>query len=217
MLEIGIATGARPPRVLLLGAHCDDIEIGCGGTVMQLARRYPGAQFMWITLSSDAERAAETRNAAARILEGATTTTVRVEEFKGSYFPYCGPELKDYFEGLKEFRPDLILTHCRDDYHQDHRVTNELTWNTFRDHLILEYEVPKYDGDIGRPSMFVALTRDEMKRKCDVLLECFPSQAHRRWFTRDTFESLARLRGIECNAAEGYAEAFYARKARLGL
>jgi LmbE family N-acetylglucosaminyl deacetylase len=197
---------------MLIGAHCDDIEIGCGGTVMQLVRRYPSAKFVWITLSSDARRAAETRAAAARLLEGARDTVVRVEEFRGSYFPHCGAALKDYFEELKQYAPGLILTHNRHDLHQDHRVTNELTWNTFRNHLILEYEIPKFDGDLGVPNVFFSLTRAEVKRKCDILSECFPSQAERSWFTRDTFEAIARLRGIECNAPEGYAEAFYVRK-----
>ena len=215
MLDLRLATTSPSPTILLLGAHSDDIEIGCGGTVLQLARKYPGARFVWVTLSSDAEREAETRRAAALLLAGVAQTVVRVEAFRGSYFPHCGPELKDYFETLKQYRPDLILTHYREDLHQDHRVTNELTWNTFRDHLVLEYEVPKYDGDIGRPNVYVALTRADLRRKVDVLLDCFPSQANHQWFTRDTFEGLARLRGIECNAPEGVAEAFYVRKARL--
>jgi len=215
MLELRFATTSPSPTILLLGAHSDDIEIGCGGTVLQLAKKYPGARFVWVTLSSDAEREAETRRAAALLLAGVVQTVVRVEAFRGSYFPHCGPELKDYFETLKQYRPDLILTHYREDLHQDHRVTNELTWNTFRDHLILEYEIPKYDGDIGRPNVYVALTRADLRRKVDVLLDCFPSQASHQWFTRDTFEGLARLRGIECNAPEGFAEAFYVRKARL--
>ena len=215
MLGLGLAAAQDPRRILLLGAHCDDIEIGCGGTVMQLVHRYPSARFLWITLSSDAQRAAETRAASKRLLEGARDPEVRVEQFRGSYFPSCSADLKDYFETLKPFAPDLILTHCRHDLHQDHRVTHELTWNTFRDHLILEYEVPKFDGDLGTPNVFVPLARAEMKRKCDVVSECFPSQATRSWFTRETFEALARLRGIECNAPEGYAEAFYGRKLRL--
>jgi LmbE family N-acetylglucosaminyl deacetylase len=215
MLHFRLGSDTPPSNVLLLGAHCDDIEIGCGGTAMQLVRRYPSAKFMWVTLSSDAQRAAETRAAAARLLAGAQDTVIRVEEFRGSYFPYSGAALKDYFEGLKAFAPDLILTHCRNDLHQDHRVTNELTWNTFRDHLILEYEIPKFDGDLGAPNVFLPLTRAEMKRKCDILIDCFPSQAERAWFTRDTFEAIARLRGIECNAPEGYAEAFYGRKLRV--
>jgi LmbE family N-acetylglucosaminyl deacetylase len=216
MLQFQLGANAAP-TILLLGAHCDDIEIGCGGTVMQLARRYPGARFVWVTLSSDAERAAETRAAAARLLESAREHDVRVEEFRGSYFPTDLSALKDYFEGLKAIKPDLILTHYRHDLHQDHRVTNELTWNTFRDHLVLEYEIPKFDGDLGVPSVFFPLTRAELDRKCDILTECFPSQAKRAWFSRDTFEAIARLRGIECNAPEGFAEAFYGRKLCINL
>ena len=215
MLRFRLDTDQRPLTILLVGAHCDDIEIGCGGAVQQLLSNHPSARFVWVTLSSDAQRSAETRAAAARLLEGAVDAVVRVEEFKGSYFPHCGPALKDYFETLKAFNPDLILTHCRHDLHQDHRVTNELTWNTFRDHAILEYEIPKFDGDLGAPNVFFALSRAEMKRKCDILIECFPSQRQRQWFTRDTFEAIARLRGIECNAPEGYAEAFYSRKLRV--
>jgi len=207
----------RPASILLLGAHCDDIEIGCGGTLVQLVRQFPGARFSWVTLSADAEREAETRAAAARILDGAGDVSVRVEGFRGSYFPHEGPALKDYFEGLKDIRPDLILTHCRHDLHQDHRIVNELTWNVFRDHAILEYEIPKFDGDLGVPNVFVPLSRAELERKCDMLMQCFQSQLARRWFTRDTFQALARLRGIECQAAEGFAEAFYVRKLCLGL
>jgi LmbE family N-acetylglucosaminyl deacetylase len=213
-LQFGATTA---PTILFLGAHCDDIEIGCGGTVMQLARRYPKARFVWVTLSSDPERAAETRAAAARLLQDAREHEVQVEEFPGSYFPCRFGELKDYFEGLKALKPDLIFTHLRHDLHQDHRVTNELTWNTFRNHLVLEYEIPKFDGDLGVPNVFVSLTRAELQRKCDIVTECFPSQANRAWFTRDTFEAIARLRGIECNAPEGFAEAFYGRKLGINL
>ena len=208
-LQFGATTA---PTILLLGAHCDDIEIGCGGTVMQLARRYPKARFVWVTLSSDAERAAETRAAAERLLRDAREHEVRIEAFPGSYFPASFAALKDYFEGLKALKPDLVLTHFRNDLHQDHRVTNELTWNTFRNHLVLEYEIPKFDGDMGVPNVFFPLTRAELQRKCDIVTECFPSQAKRTWFSRETFEAIARLRGIECNAPDGFAEAFYGRK-----
>lgn len=211
MLQFHFGTTVAP-RILLLGAHCDDIEIGCGGTVMQLTRRYPQARFVWVTLSSDAQRSAETRAAAARLLTNARDPVVRIEEFPGSYFPSNTAALKDYFEGLKGFNPDLVLTHCRQDLHQDHRVTNELTWNTFRDQLILEYEIPKFDGDLGVPNVFFPLTRAELQRKCDIMTECFPTQAKKNWFSRDTFEAIARLRGIECNAPDGFAEAFYGRK-----
>ena len=208
-LQFGASTA---PTILFLGAHCDDIEIGCGGAVMQLASRYPKARFVWVTLSSDAERAAETRAAAERLLQDAREHDIRVEAFRGSYFPSCYAELKDYFEGLKALKPDVVFTHFRNDLHQDHRVTNELTWNAFRNHLVLEYEIPKFDGDLGAPNAFVPLTRAELQRKCDVVTECFPSQASKTWFSRDTFEAIARLRGVECNAPEGFAEAFYARK-----
>jgi LmbE family N-acetylglucosaminyl deacetylase len=202
----------------MLGAHCDDIEIGCGGTLLALAEHYADARFEWLTLSATGEREAETRAAAQRLLAGAREVVVRVERFRGSYFPSDYAAIKDCFEELKQtLQPDLILTHQRHDLHQDHRVVNELTWNTFRNHLILEYEIPKYDGDLGAPNAFVPLSRAQMQRKCDILLECFPSQRTRAWFTRDTFEAIARLRGVESNAPEGHAEAFYIRKAPLAL
>lgn len=205
------------PTILLLGAHCDDIEIGCGATVMRLVVRYPGARFVWVTFSADDEREAESRSAAAQMLRGASATELVFERFRGSYLPHSGPELKDRFEALKRFEPDLVLTHYRADLHQDHRVINELTWNTFRNHVVLEYEIPKFDGDLAVPNVFVPITRADMQRKCEILMSCFPSQHGRSWFTPDTFQAIARLRGIECNAPEGYAEAFYGRKTCLAL
>lgn len=215
MLQFRLDFSHRGPSILLLGAHSDDIEIGCAGAVMRWTKQYPDARFMWVTLSADGERAAETRLAASCLLRGARDAVVCVEQFRGSYFPHIGPDLKDYFETLKGFAPDLVVTHCRHDLHQDHRVVNELTWNTFRDHLILEYEIPKFDGDLAVPNVYLPLSRDELKTKCDVLMECFPSQQHRSWFTRETFEAIARIRGIECNAPDGYAEAFFGRKISL--
>lgn len=205
------------PTVLLLGAHCDDIEIGCGATVMRLVARYPEARFVWVTFSADDEREAETRRAAAMLLQGAGASEVVIERFRGSYLPYCGPDLKDRFEGLKRHAPDLVLTHFRNDLHQDHRVINELTWNTFRNHAVLEYEIPKFDGDLSNPNVYVPISRDDMQRKCDMLMRCFPSQHSRSWFTPETFQAIARLRGIECNAPEGYAEAFFGRKTCIAL
>ena len=215
MIELTFGALHPPSCVLLLGAHCDDLEIGCGGTILRMVERWPETCFIWVTLSSDAERAAETYAAAARLLAGAGGATICVEAFRGSYLPYEGIALKDYFETLKIYQPELILTHYRHDLHQDHRITNELTWNTFRNHLVLEYEIPKFDGDFGVPNIFVALSKEHLRRKIDVLLECFPSQLQRAWFARETFEAIARLRGIECNAPDGYAEAFYGRKLRL--
>lgn len=217
MLDLTFNSSKHPSCVLLLGAHCDDLEIGCGGTILQMAERWPETRFVWITLSSGEERGAETRAAAERLLAAAHNTVIHVEQFRGSYFPYDGAMLKGFFETLKEYQPDLIFTHYRGDLHQDHRVTNDLAWNTFRNHLILEYEIPKFDGDLGKPNAFVPLPLEALEKKIQVLLECFPSQLHRTWFTRSTFEAIARLRGVECNAPSGYAEAFYSRKHRLFL
>ena len=217
MLEAAINAGIAPRCVMALGAHCDDIEIGCGATLGRLAARWPDCRIVWVTLSSDAQREAETRAAAAALLAGATDTVVRVERFRGSYFPYDGAAIKEYFETLKSFQPEIIFTHFRDDRHQDHRVVSDLTWNTFRNHLVLEYEIPKWDGDLGRPDTYVAITRAQLQRKVETLLASFPSQRDHAWFTASTFEALARLRGIECNAEEGFAEAFYARKLRLAI
>jgi LmbE family N-acetylglucosaminyl deacetylase len=217
-MPLKLLAESRTPCVLLLGAHCDDIEIGCGGLLLRLAANWPHAEYHWVTLSSDAQREPETRAAARRLLPGVDAIRFDIATHKQSYFPAVASALKDHFEDLKRrCTPDVILTHAREDLHQDHRLTNELTWNTFRNHLILEYEIPKYDGDLGRPNVFVPLTQRELAAKCDALMECFPSQRARSWFTRSTFEAMARLRGIECNAPEGFAEAFYARKACIGL
>jgi LmbE family N-acetylglucosaminyl deacetylase len=211
-------SGKSITSALFLGAHSDDIEIGCGGTIQRLVAACPEARIHWVTLSSDAVREKETRRAASKLLEGAKHTDIRTETFRGSFFPYSGAEIKACFERLKqEVDPDIVFTHYRHDLHQDHRVVNELTWNTFRNHLILEYEIPKFDGDLGVPNSFSALTRVELDRKIDVLLECFESQRTKSWFTRDTFEAIARLRGIECNAPEGFAEAFHVRKMGLSF
>ena len=215
MLDLSCG-GAKIDSALFLGAHSDDIEIGCGGTILRLVAARPQARIHWVTLSSDAVRAEETRNAAAKLTSGAKSTDVRTEAFAESFFPYRGAEIKAYFERLKrEVNPDVVFTHYRHDLHQDHRVVNELTWNSFRNHLVFEYEIPKFDGDLGVPNAFSALTKAQLDRKIDVLLECFGSQRTKSWFTRATFEAIARLRGIECNAPEGLAEAFYVRKAAL--
>lgn len=218
MQHLGWGGGANIGSALFLGAHCDDIEIGCGGTIQRLVASRPDIRVHWVTLSSSPIRADETRRAADRLLAGAKHSDVRIESFKNSFFPYCGADIKSYFEKLKqEIDPDVIFTHYRNDLHQDHRVVNELTWNTYRSHLILEYEIPKFDGDLGVPNGFSPLTRAQLDNKIEVLLECFGSQLDKSWFTRDTFEALARLRGIECNAPEGFAEAFYMRKVGLSF
>jgi LmbE family N-acetylglucosaminyl deacetylase len=202
--------------VLCLGAHCDDIEIGCGGTMLELVRTRPDTEFRWVVLSSDAERAAEARAGVTAFLEGARHT-LHVESFRNGYFPWIGAAIKDYFETLKSHpAPDLIFTPWREDRHQDHRLVSDLTWNTFRDHTILEYEIPKYDGDLGRPSVFVPLDADTAGKKARLITTLFGSQSGRSWMSEETFRSLMRLRGIECAAPSGYAEAFHARKLVIG-
>jgi len=206
----------RPPRLLFIGAHSDDIEIGCGGTALQLVQAYPDARVRWVVLSSENGRDAEAASAAGALLGEARAPEISVEQFRGAYFPSESAKIKDYFESLKSFQPDLVFTHCRDELHQDHRTVGELTWNTFRDHVILEYEIPKYDGGLGSPSTFVPLSAEAVERKIEVLMSEFASQHGKRWFTPETFLGLMRLRGIECNAPSGYAEAFYSRKLVLG-
>jgi LmbE family N-acetylglucosaminyl deacetylase len=202
--------------ILCLGAHCDDIEIGCGGTVLRLVEEFPNARFHWVVLSSNDVRATEAQAAAEHFLASAGKQDIRIERFRESYFPWVGADIKDYFEGLKaDVDPDLILTHHRLDRHQDHRLVAELTWNTWRDHLILEYEIPKYDGDLGSPNIFVALDEATAQRKVDGIVDHFPSQRRRAWFDADTFRSVLRLRGMEANAVSRFAEGFYGSKVVL--
>jgi LmbE family N-acetylglucosaminyl deacetylase len=199
--------------MLCIGAHCDDIEIGCGGTILRLLAEHPGSSVHWVVLASNPRRADEAQSAANAFLEGAVHRTVEVKTFRESYFPYVGAEIKDYFETLgAACDPHLIFSHYHLDRHQDHRLVSELTWNTFRNHLIAEYEIPKYEGDLDRPNTYVALTRAHADRKVDLLMKHFPSQASRRWFKAETFHSLMIVRGNEAVAAEGRAEAFHVRK-----
>jgi LmbE family N-acetylglucosaminyl deacetylase len=202
--------------VLCIGAHCDDIEIGCGGTLIRWVREYPRAHFVWTVFAREPVREAETRAAAEQLLSGARSVDLRCYDFRPGYFPSQHESIKDTFESLKqELRPDVILTHRREDRHQDHALLADLTWNTFRSHLILEYEIAKYEGDLGHPNLFVPLSKHDVERKIAVLIDSFPSQRHRSWFTADTFRGLARLRGIESAAPEGFAEAFHARKLQV--
>ncbi len=202
-------------RILCLGAHADDIEIGAGGTLLRLLAENPGTHVEWIVFSASPERAAEARRSAELFLRDAGSSRVVIKDFRDSYFPYQGEQIKSYFEELRGeiATPDLIFTHRGDDAHQDHRLLSELTWCAFRNHLIWEYEIPKYEGDLGRPNIFVPLSREVTDRKLDHLYEAFTSQHGKPWFTRDTFAALLRIRGVECHAAELNAEAFYCRKA----
>jgi LmbE family N-acetylglucosaminyl deacetylase len=202
--------------ILCLGAHSDDIEIGCGGTLLRLLESNPGAAVHWVVFSARAERAHEAEASAARFLAGAGTRHVELHQFRDGFFPSEIAKIKTYYEELKgRVQPDVIFTHQRDDLHQDHRVVCELTWNTFRDHAIVEYEIPKWDGDLGRPNLYVLLDEAHAAKKVGILMECFATQAGKHWFDAETFSALMRLRGLECNAPSRRAEAFYGRKVVL--
>lgn len=207
------ASGAR---ALAIGAHPDDIEIGCAGTILKLIEESAVSEVRWVVLSGEGERAQEARRSAEALLDGVPASKVVVCDFPDGFFPYEGTRVKEFFEALKlDFRPDVIFTHQRADLHQDHRVSCELTWNTFRDHLILEYEVPKYDGDMSAPNAFVPLSEHLWRRKIDHLMDHFASQRSKPWFQEDLFSGLLRLRGMECNSPSSHAEAFFCRKAVL--
>ncbi len=211
-----IQLGQRRLNILCIGAHADDIEIGCGGTILKLLQTHPGSHVVWVVLTARGDRKKEAVKSAATFLRGAGTTQVVTKSFKESYLPYQGKEVKKYFDTLPSaVDPDLIFTHYRHDLHQDHRAVCELTWNTYRRHQILEYEIPKYDGDLGQPNLYVPLTDDISREKVRLLMEEFATQRSKRWFTEDTFYGLLRIRGIESPKPTRYAEAFYARKVVL--
>jgi len=197
---------------LFLGAHCDDIEIGCGGTILKLILEQKVKEIMWVVFTSSEKRKQEALKSAHYFLADFTLKKIEVKDFKDGFLPYQGIEIKNYFEELKEFNPDVVFTHYRQDMHQDHRLINELTWNTFRSHLILEYEIPKYDGDLGKPNFFVPIEKSIVDRKTEYLLNSFLSQKEKQWFDEETFRSLLRIRGVECASVTRYAEAFYVRK-----
>ena len=219
MLNIAVtALNGTPLHILCLGSHADDMEIGCGGTLLKLIESYRNVSVEWVVFSASESRASEARTSAMKFLEGAAQTKISVEAFRDGFFPYVGYDIKQYFEELKgRCSPDLIFTHYRDDRHQDHRLISDLTWNTFRNHLIFEYEIPKYDGDLGSPNVFVHLDEEICRRKVRGIVDAFQTQRNRHWFTEDTFMSLLRLRGIESAAPDGYAEGFFCRKAVLHL
>lgn len=213
-----VGSRRKPLRVLCIGAHSDDIEIGCGATLLTLARLRPRPQFRWVVWSAAGQREREAKRGARKFLGTVATEAVRVHAFRDGYFPAQFAAIKDAFENLaREFRPDIVFTHARDDRHQDHRVVSDLTWNTFRNQLILEYEIPKWDGDVGRPNLYVPVSQATARRKARGLLSVFGTQRSKDWFSEETFLGLMRLRGVECRASDGYAEAFYARKITLPL
>ena len=199
--------------ILCLGAHSDDIEIGCGGTILKLARECCAMNILWVVFSTEGSRSREARSSAGAFLQGVARKKIVIKHFRNSFFHFEGARIKEYFEQLKrQFQPDVVFTHDRDDRHQDHRVLSDLAWNTFRNHLILEYEVPKYDGDLGIPNLFVPLDEELCRKKAQYLCRFFRSQGNKHWFSPDLFLSLLRLRGIECASTTKYAEAFHCRK-----
>jgi LmbE family N-acetylglucosaminyl deacetylase len=203
-------------QILCLGAHSDDIEIGCGGTILRWSERYPDSLFHWVVFSAIGAREVEAKQAAELFVRPMKLKGPLLKTFNDGFMPFVGGEVKAVFEELKQtVSPDLIFTHHQKDAHQDHRLISELTWNTFRDHMILEYEIPKYDGDLGQPSVFVPLPAELCEKKVRSIVDTFQSQRCKRWFKEETFFSLMRLRGMECNAPSGYAEAFYCRKLLL--
>lgn len=210
--ETGSSAGA-PLEILAVGAHSDDIEIGCGGTILRLLAEHPGSTVDWVVLSANPERELEARASAADFLAAAETCKVWVQGFQESFFPAAWSQIKQFFETVRRATaPDLVLCHHQRDRHQDHRVVAELAWNTFRNHLIWEYEIPKYEGDLGQPNLFVPLSAAQAERKVELLMKHFASQAMRSWFRPDTFHGLMSVRGVECAARDGRAEAFHAHK-----
>lgn len=214
MLKLQLAKADQGPlKVLLLGAHSDDIEIGCGGTVLRLIRENPDLEVTWVVFSALGERGKEAKKSAREFLKDVSHKQIILHDFKDSYFPYHGAEIKDKFEQLKrDLMPDVIFTHYGNDLHQDHRLLCELTWNTWRDQFILEYEIPKYDGDLGSPNFFVSLDDSLREKKIELLMRFFRTQANKHWFSPETFNAIMRLRGVECKSSGGYAEGFYGRK-----
>jgi len=217
MRALRLVAPGETVSVLCLGAHSDDIEIGAGGTILSWIAMGVKLHVRWCVLSASGMRAAEAEASAAAFLAGAVSAQVEICDFRDGFFPYQGSEIKAWMEGLKHRSwPDVIFTHRRDDAHQDHRVISQLTWNSFRDHLILEYEIPKWDGDLGQPNLYCALTEPVLERKLELLLAAFGSQRAKDWFNADVFRGLARLRGMECRAPDANAEGFVVRKALVG-
>jgi LmbE family N-acetylglucosaminyl deacetylase len=216
VLDLPLPSGPRFSRILALGSHADDIEIGCGASLLALTRAHPEVEVSWVVLGAQGEREREARASAEAFLGAASRSEVVVHGFRDGFFPYVGGKVKDVFEELKSrLDPDLILTHARHDLHQDHRLVCELTWNTWRDHLILEYEIPKYDGDLGTPNVFVPVTEEIAREKARLVLQAFESQREKHWFDEQLFLGLMRVRGMEGRSPSGYAEAFTCRKLSL--
>jgi LmbE family N-acetylglucosaminyl deacetylase len=216
-LTLPVVDGDVPLRVLAIGAHSDDPEIGCGGTLLSQPRSARPIEATWVVLSGIGERGDEARASASAFLASTKSSSVQVHEFKDGFFPYVGGQVKEVFEGLKDARRDVVFTHTRDDLHQDHRLVNELTWNTFRDHLVLEYEIPKFDGDLGSPNVFVPLDDSIVDEKMRLLETHFPSQKGKHWFDEELFRGLHRIRAAEAGGGVRYAEGFIGRKLAIAI
>ena len=213
LFDIKYLVGRKRPKILCLGAHPDDIEIGCGGTILRIIKEIPEVQFYWVVFSGDLERAEEAKKSAELFLKDVASKVTNFKDFRESYFPFVGAEIKDFFEEMKrDLFPDIIFTHYADDAHQDHRLLSSLTWNTFRNNFILEYEIPKYDGDLGNPNLYFQLDQYIVQKKVEIICDVFKSQKAKKWFDEETFTSFLRIRGIESNSSSKYAEAFHCRK-----
>jgi LmbE family N-acetylglucosaminyl deacetylase len=213
MFKLNLFTLNQQPKILCLGAHPDDIEIGCGATLLRIIDEVPKTELCWVVFSGNERRQKEATESATKFLAKVKTNKIVIKDFRDSYFPFIGEKLKDYFEELaNEFHPDLIFTHYGNDAHQDHRLISNLTWNTFRDNLVLEYELPKYDGDLSTPNVYAHVNNFVAKRKISLIMNGFPSQKEKKWFNAETFLAILTLRGIESNSPTRYAEAFYCRK-----
>ena len=213
MIGVKFSGQSQRLKILCLGAHADDIEIGCGGTILRIIEETQNAHFYWAVFSGNAERLKEAQESANTFLENAGSKKIVVHQFKESYFPFIAASIKDCFEKLKQdFSPDIVFTHCRTDAHQDHALISSLTWNTFRDHFILEYEIPKFDGDLSTPNLYVHLNESQVTKKIDLIQRNFATQKEKPWFAEETFRSILRIRGIESNSPTKYAEAFHCRK-----
>jgi LmbE family N-acetylglucosaminyl deacetylase len=206
----------RPAHVLCVGAHCDDIEIGCGGTLLSLGKSHTDLKITCAIFSGNDDRQREARKSLESLFSAAADLQIVFHDFADGRLPFVGEAVKNAMEDIRgNIDPDLIFTHWEGDRHQDHRFLSEVTWNTFRDHLIMEFEIPKYDGDFGSPGVFCPLDKDTAERKVDHLMRAYRSQASKDWFTPDLFMSVLRIRGMEARADSGFAEGFYCRKLPL--
>lgn len=210
---LGLIDNSRVQRILCLGAHSDDIEIGAGGTILRLIEQNPKVEIHWVVFGGDSQRQTEARRSGEEFLSGIERKHIVTHSFRDAFFPSQLEVIKESFEQIKHaFQPDLIFTHYRDDLHQDHRIINQLTWNTFRNHAVLEYEIVKFDGDLGHPNVFVPISNAIVEKKTSHLLEHFATQRGKQWYDAETFRAYLRIRGIECNSPTRYAEAFHGRK-----